>query len=188
MFKKKTQIKNRPIHKQVRDAYVNLVGFGGMIIAFIAIAFCVLPSCISPEAFQTEIQGIRLEMEGIEKVADELSVWKKNVQAETINYGGAGWVVVGTGVMALILVGGGLLLVRAFSSRGSMLTLLTKAIKNAGEDSPDVVVQIKRQLKRCASEADSIREIDQAILDRKNLGQFCKKKGHFAEQKSEFEV
>lgn len=165
--------------------------------------FCVLPVCVSPEAVKTDIQGIRNDMGQLEKVVDqkadnkvvaeqigevnnrieqttqiaeELSVWKKSVQAETINYGGAGWVVVGTGVMALIFVGAGLLLVRAFMRRGNMLTMLTRAVKNAGEDSPDSVDAIKHHLKRCVQEGHFCE------ADRKNLGHFAKKKGTFVEQ------
>jgi len=169
----------------------------------IAILFCVLPTCVSPEAVKTDIQGIRNDMGQLKsvvdqkadntvvaehvgriennieqnaQVAEELSVWRKSVQAETINYGGAGWVVVGTGVMALIFVGAGLLLVRAFMKRGNMLTMLTRAVKNAGKDSPDSVDAIKHHLKRCVQEGHFCE------ADRKNLGHFAKKKGTFVEQ------
>ncbi len=134
-------------------------------------------SCVSPEAVKTDIQGIRNDMGQLESVAEELSVWKKSVQAETINYGGAGWVVIGTGAMALIFVGAGLLLVRAFMRRGNMLTMLTRAVKNAGEDSPDFVHVIKSHLKRC------VREGHFCEADRKNLGHFANKRNNFAHTK-----
>lgn len=148
----------------------------------IAMLFCVLPVCVSPEAVKTDIQGIRNDMGQLENVAEEFSVWKKSVQAETINYGGAGWVVIGTGVIALIFVGAGLLLVRAFVRRGNMLTMLTRAVKNASEDSPDFMHVIKSQLERC------VREGHFCEADRKNLGHFAKKKGTFVGQKEELEV
>lgn len=168
--------------------------------------FCVLPGCVAPEAIKTDIQGIRNDMGALEKVveqkadnnvvaehvdeinnrieqttqiAEELSVWKKSVQAETINYGGAGWVVVGTGVIALIFVGAGLLLVRAFMKRGNMLTMLTRAVKNSGKDA---VVAIKHNLKKDVCEGHCCEQ------DRKNLGNFAKKNGTFAEQKGCSEV
>lgn len=172
----------------------------------LAILFCVMPGCVAPDAVKTEIQGIRNNMEKLEKVveqkadnivvaehvdqinnkieqnaqiAEELSVWKKSVQAETINYGGAGWVVVGTGVMALIFIGAGLLLVRAFMKRGNMLSMLTRAVKNSGNDA---VIAVKQNLKQCVHEGHCC---DQ---DRKNLGDFAKKAGTFAEQKVPSEV
>ena len=169
----------------------------------IAILFCVLPTCVSPEAVKTDIQGIRNDMGQLKsvvdqkadntvvaehvgriennieqnaQVAEELSVWRKSIQAETINYGGAGWVVVGTGVMALIFVGAGLLLIRAFMKRGNMLTLLTRAVQRVGLEDPRTILNIKKSLKLCVHERGLC---DQ---DRKNLGHFAKKKGTFVEQ------
>jgi hypothetical protein len=153
---------------------------------------------------KTDIQGIRNEMGSLEKLidqkadnnvvadqigevnnridqttqlAEELSIWRKNIQAETINYGGAGMVVVGTGVMAIIFIGAGFLLIRSFMKRGNMLTLLTRAVKNAGEGTPDTVTTIKQHLKYCVNEGHCSEQ------DVKNLGSFAKKAGTFAEQK-----
>lgn len=169
--------------------------------AILALLFCVLPGCVEKEAVKTDIQGIRNDMGRLEKVveqkadstvvaeqvdeinnkieqttqlAKELSVWRKNVQAETINYGGGGWIVAGTGLMALIFLGSGLLLVRAFMKRGNMLSLLTRAVKKSGKDT---VVTVKQNLKRCVHEGYH------CDRDRKNLGDFARKKGNFAEQK-----
>lgn len=168
----------------------------------LALLFCVGPGCISPEAIKTDIQGIRNDMGRLEKLVDqkasntivaeqvdeinnkieqttqlaeELSVWRKNVQAETINYGGAGWVVVGTSIIALIFVGAGLLLIRAFMRRGNLLTMLTRAVKKAGEDWPDTVVAIKKQLKCSVNDGHFCEQ------DRKDLGNFARKKGTFVE-------
>lgn len=159
---------------------------------------------MSPGAIKTEIQGIRNDMGKLEKIVDqkadnivvakqvdqinnkieqttqiaeELSLWKKSVQAETINYGGAGWVVVGTGVIVFIFVGAGLLLIRAFMKRGTMLSMLTRAIKNAGKESPETVVYIKKHLKK------SVHDGYHCEQDRFDLGNFAKKVGHFTEQK-----
>ncbi|KKN91277.1 hypothetical protein LCGC14_0221450 [marine sediment metagenome] len=170
----------------------------------LALLFCVLPGCVAPDAVKTEIQGIRNDMGSLEKIVDqkadstvvaeqvgeinnkieqtaqiaeELSLWRKDVQAETINYSGAGWVVVGTGIMALIFVGAGLLLIRAFMKRGSLLTLITCAIQKVGKHSPDTVKAIKKQLKIETLNGGPFTE-----QDRKNLGNFAKKKGTFSEQ------
>ncbi len=177
--------------------------------SILALFFCVLPGCMAPEAIKTDIQGIRNKMGALEKVVDqkadntvvaeridqvnnkieqtaqiaeELSVWRKSVQAETINYGGAGWVVVGVGIVVLIFVGAGLLLIRAFMKRGNMLTLLTGAVKKTGEASPQFMKAVKYNLKRCVHEGGCTEH------DRQNIGKFAKKVGTFAEQKHEFDV
>ncbi|KKN98969.1 hypothetical protein LCGC14_0142140 [marine sediment metagenome] len=173
------------------------------------ILFCVLLSCVSPEAVKTDIQGIRNDMGVLEKIVDqkadntvvadqigevnnrieqttqiaeELSVWRKSIQAETINYSGAGAVVIGTSIMAVIFLGAGLLLVRAFMKRGNMLSMLTGAIKDVGKDSPDTVSKIKGELKKCVALGDYCEK------DRKNLGHFARKRGTFVGQKKELEV
>lgn len=180
-----------------------------LLVMLLSIFFGVLLGCMAPEAIKTDIQGIRNDMGALERVVDqkadntvvakridqvnnrieqtaqiaeELSVWRKSVQAETINYSGAGWVVVGTGVMALIFVGAGLLLIRAFMKRGNMLTLLTSAIKKSGDESPRIVSTIKYHLKKCVHEGSSKEQ------DRQNLGKFTKKVGTFAEQTPRLEV
>lgn len=138
----------------------------------LALLFCVvLQGCVSPGALKADIQGVRADMNSLEKVADELSLWKSNVEAETINYGGGGWIVLGTGVIALIFVGAGFLLIRAFIKRGSLLTLLTCAIQKVEKYSPASVANIKAQLKREVVEGRFQER------DRKNLGDFAKKKG-----------
>lgn len=149
-----------------------------IVILMILISFCVSLSCMAPEAFKADIQGIHVGMDNLE------TVWKKSVQAETINYSGAGWVVVGTSVMAVIFVGAGLLLIRAFMKRGSMLTLLTRAVKKAGENSPEVVSEIKHHLRKCVHDSNTIDEVDRLEQDRKDLGRFARKMGNFAEQKT----
>ncbi|RLC89012.1 MAG: hypothetical protein DRJ03_00180 [Chloroflexi bacterium] len=130
-----------------------------------------------------QVDEINNKIEQTTQLAEELSVWRKSVQAETINYGGAGWVVVGTGVIALIFIGAGFLLIRAFMKRGSLLTLLTCAVQKVGKRSPEAVQAIKEQLKAEVSNGGPFTE-----QDRKNLGHFAKKRGTFAEQKPDSEV
>lgn len=168
-----------------------------------------LAGCVSPDAVKTEIQGVKNDFSRLEKIvdqkadnkvvadsidtvnnkieqttkiADELALWKNNIQADTINYGGAGWVVIGTGVVVLIFVGSGLILVRGFLRRGTMLKLLTTAIQDAGTNAPNSVVAIKHHLKECVK----LREFDEK--DRQALHSFVKRKGTYAKQKSGAEV
>jgi len=179
----------------------------------LALLFCVLPGCVAPEAIKTDIQGIRNDMGQMEKlieqkannsvvaekidqvnnrieqtnqVAEELSLWRKSVQAETINYGGAGWVVVGTGVIVFIFVGAGLLLVRAFMRRGSMLSLITAAVQRVGKRSPETMHAIKEQIHEEVKEGRCTHE------HRKCLGHFAKKSSKIdtisMEHKAELDV
>ena len=172
--------------------------------AILALLFIVLPSCISPDAVKTEIQGIRNEMGQLEKlveqkadntvvaeqvdqvnnrieqitqVAENLSVWRKNIEAGVIYYGGAVWVIVGTSIMAVIFIGAGLLLVRAFLKRGHLLTLLTCAIQKVGKSTPEVARVIKDQLRKEVADGKF------GESDRQDLGNFSKRKGTFCEQK-----
>lgn len=199
MFQEKNkETKNRKISK--RFAWKNCYLKSGA--SILTLLFCVMPGCVSPEAIKADIQGIRNDMSQLKKVveqkadntvvaeqvneinnkieqttqlAEELSVWRKNVQAETINYSGAGWVMASVSTVVLIFVGAGLLLIKAFVRRGSLLTMLTRAVKMAGEDSPNTIIAIKKQLK-C-----SVKDGHFSEQDRKNLGNFARKKGTFAE-------
>jgi hypothetical protein len=139
-------------------------------------------SCVSPEAVKTEIQGIRNDMGQLEKVAEELSLWRKSVQADTIYYGGAGWVVIGTGVTVFIFVAASLLLVRAFMRRGNMLSLVTAAVQKVGNRSPETILAIKEQIHQEVKEGRCTHE------HRQCLGKFAKKMGTFAEQKKTSDV
>lgn len=182
----------------------------GFAAAILALLFCVVPGCVAPEAVKTEIQGIRNDMGQLEKVveqkadntvvseqvgeinnkieqttqlAEELSVWRKSVQADTINYGGAGWVVVGTGVMAIIFVGTGFLLIRMLMKRGRLLKLITCVIQKVGQKSPETIKSIKEQLKAETSNGKSFTK-----RDRQELGNFAEKSGTFAKQNNSLDV
>jgi len=134
-----------------------------------------LPSCVSPDAVKisAEIQGIKNDMTNIEKLADDMSVWRKNIQAENIDYGGI-WIVVGVSVVVLIFVGAGLFLIRAFMKRGNMLTMLTRAVKNSGSGT---IANVKYNLKECVHKGYHCKQ------DMVNLGAFAKKRGTFVERK-----
>lgn len=134
---------------------------------------CVTLSCVSPGAVQTEIQGIKNEMGQLKKVADQLSIWKKNINAEQISYGGAGWVVVGSILMAAIFLGFGFLLIKAFMNRGKSLHLLTCAVKKVGKVDPSAVNKIKYYLK------EEVLTGKFKESDRQNIGNFAMKKGTF---------
>ena len=147
------------------------------------ILFCVMlallgpnTTCVTPIQVESEIAGIRNDISSLESVAEELSVWKKSTQADTINYGGAGWVVVGTSSIALIFLGSGLMLVKSFRKRGKTLHLLTSTVKSVGQDFPDTIQKIKNQLKREVASGEFLER------DRKNLGDFARKAGTFMDK------
>jgi hypothetical protein len=138
-----------------------------------------VPYCVSPEAVKTDIQGIKADL-GKLKTIDDISLLKDDIDAEEINYSGAGWVVTGTCGIALIFAVVGIVLLRAFIRRGNMLILLTYTIREIGLDSPEFVEKLKKQLRIEASTTVE-RHFDEQ--DRKNLGKFAIKKGTFAKRK-----
>ena len=173
-------------------------------IILLILPFCVLLSCVSPDAIKTDINGIRNDLGCLEELvdqkadnfvvaeqvdqinnrieqttqlADELFTWRKNIEADTINYSGAGWVVAGTCLVVLIFVGAGIFLIRTFIKRTNLLTLLTCAIQKTGNHSPEVITKIKEQLKIETSNGGPFTE-----KDRKSLGKFAKNVGTFAKQ------
>jgi len=100
------------------------------------------------------VEDITCDIDNVAQIAEEVSVeledislWRKNVQAETINYGGAEWVVIGASIIVLIFVIAGVFLVKAFMKRGTMLCLLTSAIKSASYRNPSAVNIFKEHLK-----------------------------------------
>ena len=157
--------------------------------------------CVSPNAVKVELATVRDNLNKLESLVDNkadtkivvetiddfrqesnqnlLNINKTINNSGSIKYGGGGWIVVGTSVMALIFVGSGLLLIRAFMKRGNMLSLLTRAVKTSGKDT---VITVKENLKKCIHEGS---HCDQ---DRKNLGDFAKKIGTFAEHKPPVKV
>jgi len=131
-----------------------------------------LSSDISVEKAETIEQEINQDS----RVVDDISLTSKNIDAETINYAGANWVVVGMSSMCLVFVIPSYLLVRSFIKRGSMLSLLTCAIQKVGNKSPGSVQLLKLQLE------EEIRQKRFKPEDKKNIGKFARKKGNFAEQ------
>lgn len=161
--------------------------------------FCVLPGCVAPEAVKMELATIKDNFSQLKRlienkadtkiITDVIDNFKQEINQNLFNmnktlnnsgsivYGGGGWIVVGTGIIVLIFVGAGLLLIRAFMKRGNMLSMLTRAVKTAGEESPETVRYIKQHLKKCVDEGYYFEQ------DKCNLGKFAKKVGNFTEQK-----
>jgi hypothetical protein len=90
------------------------------------------------------IDEVRNEITQVTKVADTLVKWKTSVQAETINYGGAGWVVLGSAVIIMIFLGAFGLLIRMLLKKIHLLKFVTGAVKRAD---PDTQKAIKKAIK-----------------------------------------
>lgn len=123
------------------------------------------------------IDSVNNKIEQTTQVAEDLSLWRQRIDNQgTINYGGGGWVVLGTGVICIIFVGAGLLIVRAFMRRGTLLELVTCAVQKLGKNNPEVVKLFKQQLKKEVSNG-SFKD-----KDMKALGDFARKRKTFSEQ------
>jgi len=89
----------------------------------------IMSGCAAPGAFKTSVTGVEARFEKLEKVAEELSVWKSSVQAETINYGGAGTVAIGLIVITVVFLGAFALMIRMLLQKTNMLKLVTGAVQ-----------------------------------------------------------
>jgi hypothetical protein len=87
-----------------------------------------------------------------QQLADKVELIHKTIQAGSIHYGGAGWVVLGVGVIvALFLVAGVgafFVVTRSASKFKNLLTLVTSAVQQAP---PEVQDEIKSQIEQATS-------------------------------------
>ncbi len=138
---------------------------------FIAAIFGV--GCVAPGALKAEVTGLKARFDKLEKVADELTLWKSNVQAETINYGGAGWVVVGSIFLVTIFLGFFGLLIRMLLKKTNMLKLVTCAVQKTDSHTRRIV---KDQISKEVSNGGSFKP-----CHKHQLREFAEKVGTFAE-------
>lgn len=123
-----------------------------------------------------QVEHLHTQIEQTTQVAEKLVEWKKSIQAETINYGGAGWVVVGTSIIVIIFLGAGFLLIKTIIKRSVLLKLLTQTIYNSEEH---VQSAIKKQIKHEVSNGGEFKP-----QDKEELKRFTKKMGTFIENKA----
>jgi hypothetical protein len=90
------------------------------------------------------------------QVLDKIELLHKDIQAGTINYGGAGWVVLGGAVLVVIFLGSGVitvyLLSRNLSRTKGLLQLVTGAIQAS---SPDAQHEVKSKVKEKTSNGNA---------------------------------
>lgn len=130
--------------------------------------------CISPEAVKTQIGGIETRLGKLEKVAENLDIkFTKMIQAETINYGGGGWIVLGACLIIVIFLGAFGLLIRMLLRKNTLLKLVTCAVAKAPAH---VRRAIKAQVDEEVSNGGKFRP-----TDKMDLSDFARKNGNFAE-------
>jgi len=123
-----------------------------------------------------DVESLTQEVHQVSKIADNLVSWKKDINAETINYGGAGWVVLGLILMSIVFLSAiGLFLYFIFKWVGKykgMLSLVTTAIHKSN---PETIAEVKKQIKKHASNGDPKQQEHKTHLSR-----HCRKEGIFA--------
>lgn len=142
------------------------------IVFFIVAIFAV--GCAAPGAFKTNITGIEARFEKLEKVAEELSLWKSSVQAENITYGGAGMVAIGLIVITVVFLGAFGLLIRMVLKKTNLLKLVTCAVQKTD---PHVRQAVKDQISVEVSNGGPFKP-----HHKQQLRQFTEKVGTFAEK------
>lgn len=137
------------------------------------LGLAIMCGCVQKDAVRItpELEVLTAKVDHISDMANNLAVWQKKIEAQTIIYNGSGWVVVGTSIIALIFVGAGLLLVRSFMKRGTLLSMTTKAIKEASRKDSSIGDLIKEQI------AEQIKNREATETDRAELGIFTKRIG-----------
>lgn len=143
----------------------------GIILFLITMFFA---GCVSPGALQTKITGMEVKIKKIEKVVDNISLWKSNVQAETINYGGAGMVVIGLIVITVVFLGAFGLLIRMLLKKTNLLKLVTCAVQKTD---PHVRQAIKDQISKEVSNGGPFKP-----HHKHQLRKFTEKVGTFAKK------
>lgn len=99
--------------------------------------------CAAPGAFKAKITGIEARFDKLEKVADNLVLWRKTVQAENITYGGAGMVAIGLIIITVVFLGAFGLLIRMLLKKTNLLKLVTTAVQKTD---PHIRKAIKDQI------------------------------------------
>lgn len=130
--------------------------------------------CVAPGAFKTKMTGMEARFDKLEKVAEEISVWKSSVQAENITYGGAGMVAIGLIVITVVFLGAFGLLIRMLLKKTNLLKLVTCAVQKTD---PHIRKAIKDQITEEVSNGGPFKP-----HHKHQLRQFTEKVGTFAEK------
>lgn len=157
--------------------------------------------CVSPGAVQAKLGVLESQLEklteqsaGTQILADRIDKienqthqttqvlgtlldWKQSIRADTIRYGGAGWVVLGGGVIVALFLGAGVLLLWVFIRRAktsdNLLKLVTCAVKNTPAR---VQARVKKQVETEVANGGPF-----GPKDKTALAQFVRASGTFAD-------
>ena len=130
--------------------------------------------CVAPGAVKAEMTGLKARFDKLEKVAEEVALWKSSVQAETINYGGAGVVAMGSIFIVTIFLGAFVLMIRMLLQKTNMLKLVTRAVQKTDSNTKQV---IKDRITEEVSNGGPFKQ-----HHKHQLRQFVEKAGTFAEK------
>ena len=145
-----------------------------IVITFILLAAHLSAGCAAPGAFQAKITGLEARFEKLEKVADNLVLWQKTVQAENITYGGAGTVAIGLIIITVVFLGAFGLLIHIVLKKTNLLKLVTCTVQKT---EPHIRQAIKDQISAEVSNGGSFK-----LKHKHQLRAFTEKVGTFAEK------
>lgn len=149
-------------------------------------------SCVSPDAVKNQLGTIDAQLGELKTLVDmkadsrvvaeqidevnsrvEQALWNQDIQAESIRYGGAGWVVLGACLIIIIFLSAfGLLIYYLLKRKNALLALVTCAISKTA---PEVRKAIKAQIKEEALNGGEF-----SPDHKSELSKFTKKMGTFA--------
>jgi hypothetical protein len=96
-----------------------------------------------------EIGEVRNEINQTTQVAEKLLDWHDTIVAENVNYGGAGWVVLGSIGLTAVFLGTGALIIYILIRKASNLKAMLKLVTGAVSSSPESIQKaIKTEIKR----------------------------------------
>ena len=115
-------------------------------------------------------------LDRLEKIADNLNLqYNKLIQADTINYGGAPWVIVGMSIVILIFLLAFYFTIKSLLKHKNLLHLVTCAVQKTSQEIKDGV---KQQIEKEVSNGGSFK-----VQHKKELAKFAIKHNTFAKSK-----
>ena len=157
-------------------------------------AGCVAPGAVSPDAVSTRVGVVEDNFDNLKKIVDqkvdnkvfadtigevknETSLLSSRVNAENIKYSGAGYVVVGGALIALLFLAVPItviwILIKNADKLKSMLTLVTTAVSKSSKDAQ---AEVKENVKETVKDPSN----KLSTKDKFNLSEFAKTNGTYA--------
>jgi len=123
---------------------------------------------------KAQLGSVTTRLDSLEKVADDLTIkFDKKIQAETINYGGGGWIVLGACLIIIIFLSAFGITLYLLVKKTNLLKLVTCAVSKTSDHTRRAV---KEQVEKEVRNGGSFKPRHQV-----ELADFAKKCGTFAE-------